>query len=119
MNRRQRKKLHKKFLDYIQDLCHVGDSTKRRYWRQRLMNADFFEPLRIDKDTLGSTAETGLGDFTTQALRRYNLVYQATKLPVSHGSWADWATEENCVVFRFQSVEFPGIVTDTYNNTET
>jgi len=119
MNYRQRKKLHKKYLNSIQDLCYVGDITKGRYWRGRLMSAEFFVPLRIDKNTLGSTTETGLHDSTTKAVSRYNLVYQATKLPVSHGSWADWATEENCVVFRFQSVEFPGIFTDTYNNTET
>lgn len=82
------------------------------------MNADFFEPLRIDKNTLGNTEETGFYEADTKAVSRYNLVFQATKLPVSHGSWDDWATEENYVVFRFQSLEFPSIVTDTYNNTE-
>ncbi len=115
MNRRQRKKLHKKYLDSIQDLSYVGRITKIRCWRQRLMNANFFEPLRIDKNTLGSTEETGFYAFETKAVKRYNLVYQATKLPYHEEGLA----EGSYVTFRFQSVEFPCIVTDTYNNTET
>ena len=79
------------------------------------MAADFFVPLRIDKNTLGSTAETGFYAADTKAVRRYNLVYQATKLPYNEEGLA----EGSFVTFRFQSVEFPDIATDTYNNTET
>ena len=114
MNRRLRKKLHKKYLDYVQDLAYVGDVTRGRYWRMRLMAADFFKPHLIDKNTLGSTAETGLDAFTTQAVRRYNLRFQVIKLPYHEEGLEDGSY----VTFRFQSVEFPEISTDTYNNVE-
>jgi len=44
MERRLRKKLHKKYLSFIQDLSHVGNVNRSRHWRTRLMAADFFDP---------------------------------------------------------------------------
>ncbi len=114
MERRLRKKLHKKYLSFIQDLSHVGNVNRSRHWRTRLMAADFFDPQLIDKNTLGSVAETGLYSSVTQAVSRYNLRFLVTKLPYHEEGLA-----EGSYTFCFQSVEFPEISTDTYNNVET
>ncbi len=115
MKRRLRKKLHKKYLDYIIDLSYVGNASKSRHWRTRLMAADFSVPLQIDKHTLGKSEQTGLHPLNTKAVARYNLVYQVTKLPCCEDGWE----HGSYVTFRFQSVEFPEINTYSINNTET
>ena len=113
MKRRLRKKLHKWYLGlYIIDLSYVGNSALTHHWRTRLFCSDFFEPLRIDKHTLGNSKETGLSPSGVRAVQRHNLVYQVTKLPYSE----DGLPENSYVTFRFQAVEFPEISTDTYNN---
>ena len=112
MKRRQRKKLHKRYLDlYIIDLSSVGSSALKNHWRTRLFAADFFVPLRIDKYTLGTSEETGLSPHGVRAVRRHNLVFQVTKLPCNEEGYP----EDSYVTFRFQPVEFPEISMDSYN----
>ena len=95
-------------------MSYVGNANKSRYWRKRIMAEDFSVPLRIDKHSLGSTIETGLYAFVTKAVSQYNLDFQVTKLPYHEEGLA----EGSYVTFRFQSVEFPEILFDTYNNVE-
>ena len=116
MKRRLRKKLHKRYLDlYIIDLSYVGSSALKKHWRTRLFAADFFVPLRINKYTLGTSEETGLCPHGVSAVRRHNLIFQVTKLPYNE----EGLPENSYVTFRFQSVEFPEISMDSYNNLAT
>lgn len=81
----------------------------------RLFATEFFQLVRIDTHTLGTPEETGFDAFMTGAVSRYNLIFQVTKPSYSK----EGLLENSYVTFRFQSVEFPELSTDTSSNLNT
>ena len=106
MNKRIRKKIYKK---HIVDIAI--DITLEASWRKKIFDGEYNKTFDIDCKAVIST-------LTEKALRRYSLIYQVCKIPLSEeGERIAREYNNPCTVtFKFQSKEFPDIFYYTLNN---
>jgi hypothetical protein len=104
MNKRIRKKLHKRYLE-----LEVIDLSLIASWRARLFETPIGQYIPLD----GSRLE-GVPERLMKAIRRHRLEFEAARVPATEAE--PWLSEGGLVVFRFRAREFPSIVHHSGNN---
>jgi hypothetical protein len=105
MNRRIRKKLHRRFLCDV-----VCDASQSSAWRRRL----FDEPSATLE--IGPRHSEGLPARLARAIRRHDLHYTVRVVDGAHApGWREYA-DDGCVLFRFEAREFPEVHAFSANN---
>ncbi|WP_437996318.1 hypothetical protein WMF26_35230 [Sorangium sp. So ce185] len=104
MNKRTRKKLHKRHLE-----LDVIDLSLVAFWRARLFETPVGNDLPLD----GSHLE-GVPERFRKAIRRHRLEYDVARVPATEAE--PWLSEGGLIVFRFRAREFPSVVRYSGNN---